>query len=118
MEFRDLLSRECLTAALMGTMCILFTWDNTLVGGGANSRWVGNVVAQGIDPVDIYVVDPKQHEIQEQPGIVVTERKPLSQVKDFYGQFSDEVNYLQPDERSRAHLPYSTEDLNLMKQTM
>lgn len=109
MEFRDLLSRECLTAALMGTMCILFTWDNTLVGGGANSRWVGNVVAQGIDPVDIYVVDPKQHEIQEQPGIVITERKPLSQVKDFYGQFSDEVNYLQPDERSRAHLPYSHE---------
>lgn len=109
MEFRDLLGRGCLTGALMGTMCILFSWDNTITGGGANSRWVGNVVAQEIDPVDIYVENPKQHEIQKQPGVIIAERLPLRQVKEFYGQFSDGVSYLKEDEPEAEYRTYSQE---------
>jgi len=111
MEFRDLLGRGCLTAALMGTMCVLFPWDNTITGGGSNSKWVGNVVAQEIDPVDIYTEDPKQHEIQKQPGIIIAERLPLKQVKDFYGQFSDEVNYLKTDDPKAEHQTYSQQKI-------
>lgn len=98
MEFKDLLGRECLYGAITGTLCILFAWDNTLTGGGANSKWIGNVTAQGIDAVDIYVENPKEHEIQKQPGVIIAERLPLRQVKDFYGQFTDTVKYLKADE--------------------
>ena len=97
MEFRDILDRGTLNAAITGTMCLLFSWDNTLVGGGENSKWKGNVNCQEIDPFDIYPEDPSQHEVQKQPGIIIAERLPLSQVKDFYGQFSDEVLYLKAE---------------------
>jgi len=87
------------SAALFGTGVWCFTWDNSVTGGiTGKTAWVGNIVGQEIDPTNFFPGNPTDPRIQTQPWIIVAERRPLQEVKDFYRQYApDVVDLLQPE---------------------
>ncbi len=91
LKFEHLLEEGCRDSAVIGTGIWFFPWDNSIVGGGKTSQWVGDVRGYIIDPADFFPDDPTNPDIQSQPGITISERRPLSEVKEFYGKFAPGV---------------------------
>lgn len=91
------------SAALFGTGIWCFTWDNSIRGGvEGNTAYIGDIVGQEIDPSNFFPGNPADNRIQTQPHIIVAERRPLEEVKNFYREYAgDEVDTLQP-ERSKT----------------
>lgn len=87
------------SAALFGTGIWCFTWDNSVTGGiPGKTAWVGNIVGQEIDPTNFIFGNPADPRMQTQPWIIVAERRPLQEVKDFYRKYApDVVDLLQPE---------------------
>lgn len=87
------------SAAMFGTGIWCFTWDNSIVGGIPGiSAYVGDIVGQEIDPTNFFPGNPADPRMQTQPWIIVAERRPLQEVKDFYRQYApDIVDQLQPE---------------------
>ena len=103
LELEQLLDSGARTAALMGTGIWFYHWDNTVIGGGQNTGYIGDIVGMEIDPADIFVGDPSQPDIQKQPWIIVSERRPRKQVREEYRKYTDLVDYLREEApQSRA----------------
>ncbi len=87
------------SAALFGTGIWCFTWDNSITGGIPGvSAYVGDIVGQEIDPTNFFPGNPADPMMQTQPWIIVAERRPLQEVKDFYRKYApDVVDLLQPE---------------------
>jgi hypothetical protein len=101
LELEDLLGQGVRNAATLGNGIWFFPWDNTIIGGGPNSRYVGDIAGYVIDPVDFFPGDPTNPDIQSQPWIILAERRPLSEVKDFYRVYApDVVDLLQPEQQT------------------
>lgn len=114
MELDSLLDDACRTAAQMGSPVLYFPFDNTLIGGGRHSRWIGNIVGVEIDPTDFIVGDPTQKDLQLQPWIQVNERLPLSSVKEIYQDFeTDKVKSLKSEQDRTHHRTYSQQTVEL-----
>lgn len=91
------------SAALFGTGIWCFTWDNSVTGGiPGKTAWVGNIVGQEIDPTMFFPGNPTDPRMQTQPWIIVAERRPLQEVKDFYRQYAPNVVDLLQPERSMS----------------
>lgn len=106
-EFDELLDLGCRTAGLIGTGVWFFPWDNTVVGGGPNSRYVGDIKGYEVDPVDFYPGDPTNADIQTQPFIIMAERRPLEEVKEFYRPFAGQlIDMIQPERAGSETLVY------------
>ena len=91
LDLEDLIERGVRDAAILGNGIWFFPWDNTIIGGGPNSRYVGDIAGYVIDPVDIFPGDPTNPDIQGQPWIILAERRPLSEVKEFYRSYAPEI---------------------------
>jgi len=97
----ELLELGARDAALLGSGIWFFPWDNTIVGGGPNSRYIGDIAGYVIDPVDFFPGDPTNSDIQSQPWLILAERRPLSDVKDFYRSYvPDVVDLIQHDRQT------------------
>lgn len=90
LEIEELLEALARDAALLGTGILMFPWDNSIVGG---SRWqyVGDIAGYVIDPADFFPDDPTNYDLQDQPGIILAERRPLDEVREFYREYAPEV---------------------------
>jgi len=101
LDLEDLLDQGIRNAATLCNGIWFFPWDNTIIGGGPNSRYVGDIAGYVIDPVDFFPGDPTNPDIQSQPWIILAERRPLSEVKDFYRSYAPEVvDLLQPEQQT------------------
>lgn len=106
-DLEELIEQGCMSAALLGTGIWYFPWDPTVIGGGPKSRYIGDIAGYEIDPVDFFPDDPKNSDIQSQPGIILAERRPLSEVKNFYKKFAPEiVPLLRPEKPSNETQVY------------
>ena len=122
-ELESLIESGAKSGALLGNGIWWIPWDQTITGGGAHSRYIGDVAIHEVDPADFMPDDPGNQDIQSQTGITLAERRPLKEVKDFYRQFAgDLVDTLQP-ERNKAdtqiydhqmHQMDEAEDVNII----
>jgi hypothetical protein len=95
----ELLEEGARSAALFGTGLWYFAWDNSITGGISGiSAYVGDIVGREIDPTNFFPGNPSDPYMQTQPWIILAERRPLQEVKDFYRQYApDVVDLLQPE---------------------
>ena len=84
LDFEELIDNGCRSAATLGTGIWYFPWDNTVTGGGPNSRFIGDIAGYEVDAVDFFPGDPTNPDIQTQPWIILAERRPLEEVKEYY----------------------------------
>lgn len=91
LDLDDLLDQGVRSAATLCNGIWFFPWDNTIIGGGPNTRYVGDIAGYVIDPIDFFPGDPTNPDMQSQPWIILAERRPLEEVKTFYRQFAPEV---------------------------
>lgn len=89
-DIENVLEHFCRSAALLGNGILHVYWDNTISETGIGA-YIGEVKVMEIDIADFYVGDPKEQDIQKQPYIMITERRPLEQVKEDYRIYADEV---------------------------
>lgn len=97
--FHELLELATRSAALFGTGIMFFPWDNSIVGGTPGvSAYIGDIAGYEIDPADFFPGDPSNPDIQTQPWLILAERRPLADVKEFYREYAPEVvDLLQPE---------------------
>jgi hypothetical protein len=115
-EFTDLLDTGVRTAALLGTAIWYMPWDNTIIGGSAaqGTAYIGDIAGYEIDPTNFFPGDPTIRGIQQQPWVILAERRPLEEVREFYREYAPEiVDLLQPEERSSDTQTYDQERVEL-----
>jgi hypothetical protein len=95
-NFDQLVENYTRSGGLLGNGLLYSYWDNSVRGGGEGS-FIGEIATMEIDITDFHVGDPTEPDIQKQPYCIVTERRPLIQVKEEYGRFGNSVDYLQPE---------------------
>ena len=91
LDLEELLDLGTRSAALLGNGIWFYFWDNTIVSGGPNSQYVGDIRGGEVDPADFFPGDPTNKDMQSQPWVILAERRPLSEVKTFYKQFAEGV---------------------------
>lgn len=101
LNLNGLLADGCLTAAMKGPMILFFPWDNSIVGGGQNSLYKGDIVGYNIDPANFHLGNPREINIQKQPWLIYEERVPLEFAKTFYSRFGKAVDTLNPEEQAQ-----------------
>lgn len=114
MDLDSLLEAICRTSALMGVGIGYFPWDNTIVGGGPKSTYIGDIAGHEIDPTDFFPGDPSNPDVQSQPWIIVAERLPLEEVKHYYREFEgDIVDMLQPEKKTSDTMTYDQQHIDI-----
>jgi hypothetical protein len=108
LDFDRLLEEGVRDAALLCNGIWYFPWDNSIVGGTPGvSAYIGDIAGYVIDPADFFPGDPTNPDIQSQPWIILAERRPLNEVKEFYKEYAPEiVNLLQPERQTSDTLVY------------
>ncbi len=103
-ELEELLDEGTRSAALMGTCVWFFPWDNDVKGGGPTSQYIGDIKGYTVDNADFFPGDPTNKEIQTQPWILLSERRPISEVKEIYRPFAGGlVDQIQPEGKSASN---------------
>lgn len=98
-NIEDKLDETCRSTGLLGNGIMYSFWDNTVMGQGAGS-FIGEIGVMEIDISDFHVGDPRQKELQKQPYIVITERRPRKQVIEDYESHSQYASMIQPESSS------------------
>lgn len=108
-DMQDLLDVGVRTSGLLGTAVWFFPWDNQIVGGSPQHRWIGDIAGYELDPADFVPGDPTQRKIQRQPWLIFTERLPIDQAREKYKTLSKGLTEaLQADENTNnQHRIYS-----------
>ena len=88
LEFDELLDLGVRSAALTGNGIWFYYWDNTIIAGGPNSQYVGDLQGFEVDATDFFPGDPTNRDIQTQPWILYAERSPKKDVQSFYKKFA------------------------------
>jgi len=101
-DLEELLDGGVRSGGLLGNGIWFFPWDNTIIGGGQKSRYVGDITGYIIDPADFFPGDPTNPDMQAQPWIILAERRPLEEVKTFYNQHAPGIVELLEEERQRS----------------
>lgn len=96
------------SSALLGNGILYTYWDNTVYCTGEGG-FVGEIAAIEVDIADFFVGDPTEPEIQKQPYVIVTERRPLRQVREDYGRYSSNVTLLEGEAATRSTMTYDHE---------
>ena len=84
------------SGALLGDGLLYTYWDNDVQGSGEGG-FIGEIAVTEIDVADFFVGDSHEHDIQKQPYIMVTERRPLSQVKAEYAEYTGAVIHIEAE---------------------
>jgi hypothetical protein len=88
------------TAFTLGTGIFQFWWDPEKRTGSADRGTVavGDIAGTEADPYDFFPGNPKTESLQKQPWIILTERKPVDQVRDTYRpHVGSVVDAIKPD---------------------
>jgi hypothetical protein len=93
-DLDGLLENKTRSTALLGNGLSYHYFDNTIVGGGRNAGYIGDIGAMEVDISDYYPGDPMEPDVQKQPSCIVTEIRPLDEVKEEYEQFSEYASML------------------------
>lgn len=107
-DFEKVLENFCRSAGLLSDGLVYLYWDNTAFGKGEGS-FIGEIAMMEVDITDFYVGDPSEPDIQRQPYLIITERRPIDQVKEEYEQYSDAVNHLQKEPPTDTKKSYDHE---------
>lgn len=73
-------TRVATTSATTGTGYVHFYWD-TSESGGTQNKWIGKLNSEEIDPIDIFLSDYQQRDIQRQSYVMITYRDLISNIK-------------------------------------
>jgi len=112
LEFDELLDLGVRSAALLGNGIWFYFWDNTIIAGGPNSQYVGDIRGYEVDPADFFPGDPTNRDMQTQPWIIYAERRPLSEVKSFYRKSAPQiVDLLQGEKQASDTQIYDTQSV-------
>ncbi len=96
------------SAGLLSNGILYSYWDSRVVGGGEGS-YIGEIGVMEIDISDFFVGDPTEPDVQKQPYVIITERRPIDQVKDEYSRFGSSVDHIQPAQRRAISKVYKHE---------
>ena len=104
------------SSALLGNGIGCSLWDNSIMGIGEGS-FIGDIDTFEVDISSFFFGDVSEPNIQKQPYVTMTERKPRKQVQAEYEQYSNNIAYLK-EETASAHaktydyekISYSEED--------
>lgn len=99
----DLVDEVSRSSGLLGTGVFYMPWNNDIIGGGPESKYIGDIEGMEIDPADFYPGDPSNRDIQSQPWIIVAERRPRSEVKAFYRKFAEDVVDTLKEDKPTTH---------------
>jgi len=88
---------------------LLYVYFNSDIIGTGEGSYIGDIDMMEIDISDFFPGDPSQRDIEKQPYIIVTERRPLDQVRDEYSRYSDNVSYLKEDSGRISKTTYDHE---------
>jgi len=102
LEMDDLIEESAWSAGLLGNGIMFCPWDDTVIGGGKNSVYIGEVSAEVIDPVDFFPGNPYDNRMQTQPYVMLAENLPLDFVREAYREAAgdDIVDALEETTRS------------------
>jgi len=81
---QDRLDEEVVNDAFtLGSGFTHYLWDNKKVGGykANNSRYIGTMDGETIDPMNIFPGNPQEKDINKQPYIIVTRRDMVENIK-------------------------------------
>ena len=98
------------SGGLLGDGILYSYWDNSIMGSGEGS-YIGEIATMEIDIADFYVGDPTEPDIQKQPYVIVTERRPVKQVKEDYRQFGKSVEYIKAESKGDHTKTYDHEKI-------
>ncbi len=107
-DIENILESFTRSSALLGNGILYCYWDNSIEGIGEGA-YIGEIGIMEIDVADFYVGDPKEPDVQKQPYIIVTERRPLEQVKKDYDRYSEQAKSLRADPQSTRTRTYDHE---------
>ncbi len=88
-DLEGLLESKTRSSGLTGNGILYHYFDNSVIGGGKNAGYIGDIGSMEIDITDFYPGNPTEPSIEKQPYIIVTEQRPLEEVKEEYAQFSE-----------------------------
>lgn len=104
-DIENVLEEFCRSSALLGNSILYCYWDNSIEGMGEGA-YIGEIGVMEVDIADFYVGDPKEPNIQKQPYVIVTERRPRDQVIEDYEAHSDMAKFIKqeaPTSRTRIY---------------
>lgn len=107
-DFEGKLENFARSSALLSDGLMYLYWDNSAFGKGEGS-FIGEIAMMEVDIADFYVGDPSEPDLQKQPYLMITERRPIDQVKEEYEQYSDAVAHLQKEPASDRKKTYDHE---------
>ncbi len=93
-----LIESICRSAALLCNGILYCYWDNSIGSHIGDGAYIGEIVTMEVDIADFFPGDPSEPLVQKQPYIIITERRPVNQVKEDYRQFSDSVDFIEAEE--------------------
>ncbi len=102
----SLIESKTRSSALLANGLSYLYFDNTIVGGGKDAGYIGDVDAIEIDISDYYPGDPTEPDVQKQPSCIITEIRPLEEVKEEYAQFSKQADLLKKSSSADAQSIY------------
>lgn len=88
---QSILDEVARMAAKMGTGILFSPWDNSIIGGGPNARYIGDIRCSCIDNGDFYTGDPTNPKLQEQPWVMLAERRPKKEIVEYYAEWAPEI---------------------------
>lgn len=78
---QDQLNEEALDAgATTGAAILHYYWDTSKQGGN-RLKYVGEIAGEVIDPVNFFPGNPQNHNVQEQPYLIITHRDLVDNVR-------------------------------------
>jgi len=114
LEMDDLVDNACRSAAVLGPGILHFPWDNSVMGGGQESLYIGDIQGYEVDPADFFPGNPYDSGIQTQPYVLMAERVPLSTARDIYKKYApDIVGLLKAENKSSDREIYDQQHIEL-----
>lgn len=110
-DLEGLMESKTRSGALLGNGLLYHRFDNSITGGGSKAGYIGDIDAIEIDITDFYPGNPTEPEIEKQPCIIITETRPLDEVKEEYKQFSDYADMLKPGTKADEQKIYDHEKI-------
>ncbi len=109
-EFEQWLESFTRSSSLLGDGILYTYWDNDIMGSGEGG-YIGEIGLMEIDIADFYVGDPTEPDLQKQPYVIITERRPRKVVQEEYRQFSKSVDYLKNEAKTDSSKIYDHEKI-------
>lgn len=68
-------------SATLGTGLLHYYWDATKKGGN-QLEWQGNLAGEPLDPLNVFIANPQNRNLQEQEWVIIQNRLPVKTVRE------------------------------------